>query len=196
MPMAEPRNSSLESFTSYIPANQSPAESTFRALALGIDARRTRAAADRVHRGLERTGAADHLGDLGGRAGRDPEAIRDAGVDRGEDATRAKAPPVDHVDDAAERRKRGIGRPSKTRSFADAIRDWLEKEPDLPTQELLRRALDAARRIASMARGSGAARSSTYGSCRTASRVPSRPVRPDRSVSVQREPAGSAFVNS
>ncbi len=35
MPMAEPRNSSLESFTSYIPANQSPAESTFRALALG-----------------------------------------------------------------------------------------------------------------------------------------------------------------
>ena len=47
---------------------------------------------------------------------------------------------VAHVDDAAERRRRRIGRPSKAERFADHIRDWLTEEPDLPTQELLRRA--------------------------------------------------------
>ncbi|UJR87330.1 MULTISPECIES: IS21 family transposase [Sandaracinus] len=50
--------------------------------------------------------------------------------------------PVEHVDDRAEHRKRGIGRPSKTAPFADDVRAWLEEEPELPTQELLRRALD------------------------------------------------------
>lgn len=48
--------------------------------------------------------------------------------------------PVEHVDDAAERRRRRIGRPSKAERFADEVRAWLTEEPDLPTQELLRRA--------------------------------------------------------
>lgn len=51
-------------------------------------------------------------------------------------------PDVTHVDDAAERRKRRIGRPSKATRFADDVRGWLTEEPDLPTQELLRRAIE------------------------------------------------------
>lgn len=51
-------------------------------------------------------------------------------------------PEVTHVDDAAERRKRRIGRPSKATRFADDVRGWLTEEPDLPTQELLRRAIE------------------------------------------------------
>ena len=50
--------------------------------------------------------------------------------------------PVTHVDDAAERRRRGLGRPSKAVSFADAIQRWLAEEPALPTQELLRRSME------------------------------------------------------
>lgn len=49
--------------------------------------------------------------------------------------------PVAHVDDDAEHRRRRIGRPSKASRFGDAVKGWLEEEPDLPTQELLRRAL-------------------------------------------------------
>jgi transposase len=49
--------------------------------------------------------------------------------------------PIGHVDDGAEHRARGIGRPSKTTVFADRVRQWLAEEPALPTQELLRRAL-------------------------------------------------------
>ena len=48
--------------------------------------------------------------------------------------------PVEHVDDSAERRRRRIGRPSKAERFADDVRQWLAEEPELPTQELLRRA--------------------------------------------------------
>jgi transposase len=51
-------------------------------------------------------------------------------------------PTVTHVDDVAERRERRIGRPSKATPFADDVRRWLEEEPALPTQELLRRALE------------------------------------------------------
>ena len=51
-------------------------------------------------------------------------------------------PEVTHVDDTAERRSRRIGRPSKATRFVDDVRGWLEEEPDLPTQELLRRAID------------------------------------------------------
>jgi transposase len=50
---------------------------------------------------------------------------------------------VRHVDDAAERRERGVGRPSKAAPFADQVRTWLAAEADLPTQELLRRAKEA-----------------------------------------------------
>lgn len=47
---------------------------------------------------------------------------------------------MEHVDDTAERRRRRIGRPSKAERFAEDVRRWLDEEPDLPTQELLRRA--------------------------------------------------------
>jgi transposase len=51
-------------------------------------------------------------------------------------------PGVAHVDDAAERRSRRIGRPSKASRFADSVRQWLEEESEVPTQELLRRAIE------------------------------------------------------
>ena len=38
--------------------------------------------------------------------------------------------PVTHVDDAAVRRARGIGRPSKASGFADEVRSWPEAEPE------------------------------------------------------------------
>jgi hypothetical protein len=50
---------------------------------------------------------------------------------------------VSKVDDAAERRERKIGRPSKASPFAARVTAWLVEDPDLPTQELLRRAMEA-----------------------------------------------------
>ena len=47
------------------------------------------------------------------------------------------------VDDERARLERGVGRPSKSADFVDRVRAWLEEEPDLPTQELLRRATEA-----------------------------------------------------
>jgi transposase len=47
------------------------------------------------------------------------------------------------VDDAAARRARGIGRPSKAAPFAAQVLGWLAEAPELPTQELLRRAKDS-----------------------------------------------------
>ncbi|HLK40232.1 MAG TPA: IS21 family transposase [Polyangiaceae bacterium] len=44
------------------------------------------------------------------------------------------------VDDAAQRRDRRIGRPSKATPFGPKVAAWLAEEPELPTQELLRRA--------------------------------------------------------
>ncbi len=50
---------------------------------------------------------------------------------------------VSETDDVAERRTRGIGRPSKAAPFAAQVTKWLSDEPELPTQELLRRAKDS-----------------------------------------------------
>lgn len=50
---------------------------------------------------------------------------------------------VTQVDDAAERRARKIGRPSKATPFGSRVAEWLAEDPDLPTQELLRRATEA-----------------------------------------------------
>lgn len=50
---------------------------------------------------------------------------------------------VSDTDDVAERRARGIGRPSKAAPFADQVAKWLADEPELPTQELLRRAKES-----------------------------------------------------
>lgn len=52
----------------------------------------------------------------------------------------AKEEAVTHSDDRAERRARGIGRPSKAEPFRALIEKTLKEEPDLPSLELLRRA--------------------------------------------------------
>lgn len=50
---------------------------------------------------------------------------------------------VTTTDDTAARRERKIGRPSKAIEFAPKVRAWLAEAPELPTQELLRRATEA-----------------------------------------------------
>ena len=52
----------------------------------------------------------------------------------------AREPPVQDLDDLAERKKRRIGRPSKTDAFRKFTEDLLKTEPDLMTLELFRRA--------------------------------------------------------
>lgn len=47
---------------------------------------------------------------------------------------------VTHVDDERHRGSSGVGRPSKTRALEDVVLSGLAEAPDLPTQELLRRA--------------------------------------------------------
>ena len=71
--------------------------------------------------------------DVAKRTGASRASVRR--VKREEDVTVA--------DDATARRARQIGRPSKATPFAEHVRTWLVKEPELPTQELLRRAIDA-----------------------------------------------------
>jgi hypothetical protein len=50
---------------------------------------------------------------------------------------------VEHADDRAERSERKVGRPSTATPFAPKVMAWLQAEPELPTQELLRRAKEA-----------------------------------------------------
>jgi transposase len=56
----------------------------------------------------------------------------------------AEEAPVVHVDDAAERGKRRIGRPSKVDNFRKLIVGILEEKPDLPSLEVLRRVREEA----------------------------------------------------
>src|SRR5579872_7502955 len=65
--------------------------------------------------------------DVAKRTGASLDSI--ARVKREEDVT--------HADDKSERRARHVGRPSKSTPFAESVRAWLAKEPELPTQELL-----------------------------------------------------------
>jgi len=51
----------------------------------------------------------------------------------------AEEVPVVHVDDAAEREKRRIGRPSIVEDFRKSVVKILEEKPDLPSLEVLRR---------------------------------------------------------
>src|SRR5215510_10082549 len=51
----------------------------------------------------------------------------------------AEESPVVHVDDAAERTKRQIGRPSTVQNFRKQVVGILQEEPDLATLEILRR---------------------------------------------------------
>src|SRR3989442_2921120 len=50
----------------------------------------------------------------------------------------AEEAPVVHVDDAAEREKRRIGRPSIVEDFRNPVLKILEGKPDLPSLEILR----------------------------------------------------------
>jgi transposase len=50
---------------------------------------------------------------------------------------------VTRVDDPAERQARGVGRPSKATAFTERVRGRLVESAELPTQELLRRAMEA-----------------------------------------------------
>jgi transposase len=55
----------------------------------------------------------------------------------------AEEAPVVHVDDAAEREKRRIGRPSKVENFRKFIVEILDEKPDLPSREIFRRVREA-----------------------------------------------------
>jgi transposase len=67
------------------------------------------------------------------------EVARLAGVSLCSVKRIAEEAPVIHVDDAAEREKRRIGRPSKVENFRKFIVEILEEKPDLPSLEILRR---------------------------------------------------------
>jgi transposase len=82
------------------------------------------------------------------------QVLLDAGFAPADVATRAKVSvdsvrrvqreaEVTEVDDAAERKRRRIGRPSKAAGYAEKIRGWLADDVELPTQELFRRAKEA-----------------------------------------------------
>ncbi|HET9271361.1 MAG TPA: IS21 family transposase [Vicinamibacterales bacterium] len=78
------------------------------------------------------------------RAGHTPaDTARRAGVSVKTVRRVAEEDAVTDVDDAAAHRGRGIGRPSKAAPFAEQVAAWLAEKPDLPTQELLRRAVEA-----------------------------------------------------
>jgi len=51
----------------------------------------------------------------------------------------AREADVGHVDDAAERRRRRIGRPSKIRGFRWSITEILDRNPDIRSVEILAR---------------------------------------------------------
>src|SRR5882762_8831370 len=67
------------------------------------------------------------------------EVARLAGVSLCSVKRIAEEAPVVHVDDAAEREKRRIGRLSKVDDFRKCIVALLEEKPDLPSLEILRR---------------------------------------------------------
>ena len=71
------------------------------------------------------------------------EVARLAGVSLCSVKRIAEEAPVVHVDDAAEREKRRIGRPSKVNNFRKFLVAILEEKPDLPSLEILRRVREA-----------------------------------------------------
>ena len=71
------------------------------------------------------------------------EVARLAGVSLCSVKRIAEEVPVVHVDDAAEREKRRIGRPSIVEDFRKSVVKILEEKPDLPSLEILRRAREA-----------------------------------------------------
>ena len=74
-------------------------------------------------------------------AGHGPKEVSElAGVSERTVRRVAAETPVERFDDATERKRRGIGRPSKVASFRKWVEELLEREPGLPTLEVLRRA--------------------------------------------------------
>lgn len=71
------------------------------------------------------------------------EVARLAGVSLRSVNRIADEAPVVHVDDAAEREKRRIGRPSIVEDFRKPVVKILEEQPDLPSLEILRRIREA-----------------------------------------------------
>ena len=71
------------------------------------------------------------------------EVARVAGVSLCSVKRIAEETPVVHVDDAAEREKRRIGRPSIVEHFREIIVKILEEKSDLPSLEILRRVREA-----------------------------------------------------
>ena len=71
------------------------------------------------------------------------EVARLAGVSLCSVKRIAEEVPVVHVDDAAEREKRRIGRPSIVEDFRKSVVKILEEKPDLPSLEILRRVREA-----------------------------------------------------
>ena len=69
-----------------------------------------------------------------------PEVARLAGVSERSVQRVEAEPAVSHVDTAAERMERKIGRPSKAEPFRSFVVELLAKEPDLLSVEILRRA--------------------------------------------------------
>src|SRR2546422_11758060 len=75
------------------------------------------------------------------------EVARLAGVSLCSVKRIAEEAPVVHVDDAAEREKRRIGRPSKGDDFRKFIVALLEEKPGLPSLEIFRRICEAGYRL-------------------------------------------------
>ena len=71
------------------------------------------------------------------------EVARLAGVSLCSVKRIAEEVPVVHVDNAAEREKRRIGRPSIVEDFREIIVKILEEKSDLPSLEILRRVREA-----------------------------------------------------
>lgn len=69
-----------------------------------------------------------------------PDVARRAGVSVRSVQRVEDEPAVQHVDDAAERERRQVGRPSKAEPFRSFVVEQLTKEPDLLSVEVLRRA--------------------------------------------------------
>jgi IS30 family transposase len=71
------------------------------------------------------------------------EVARLAGVSARTVHRVAEESPVVHVDDALEREKRRIGRPSQVENFRKLVFEILKENADLPSREILRRAREA-----------------------------------------------------
>jgi transposase len=74
---------------------------------------------------------------------RKAEVVGLAGVSRSSVERIGNESAVVHVDDAAERARRRIGRPSRVEGFRERVVGILREEPDLPSLEVLRRVREA-----------------------------------------------------